>query len=122
MAAEVALRRKVKAVVMESAFTSTRGMAKTMWLFSPIAGLLPANYNNHEKIKKIKVPKLIIHGLQDELIPFHMGQALYDAAQIPKFFFPIKGAGHNDTYTVGGLRYFEIFSEFALTGRLKKRS
>ncbi|MFC1824638.1 alpha/beta hydrolase [Thermodesulfobacteriota bacterium] len=121
VAVEVALQRSVRAIIAESAFTSTRGMAKTMWLFRPIAGLLPAHYNNHEKIKNIEAPKLIIHGINDELVPFHMGQALHDAAPTPKFFFPIKGAGHNDTYIVGGTKYFQNLTSFVLNGNLRTR-
>jgi hypothetical protein len=47
-----------------------------------------------------------------------MGQKLFDAAKAPKYFFPVKGAGHNDTFIVGGKRYFETISTFAYQSKI----
>ncbi|MBN1102498.1 MAG: alpha/beta hydrolase [Deltaproteobacteria bacterium] len=118
VAVEVALGRRVKALVLESAFTSMRDMAKTMPLFLPISPFVPDHYNNLEKVSRVKVPLLVIHGDADELIPFSMGERLYAAAGAPKFFYPIRGAGHNDTYVVGGEGYFRNFATFAGHGRI----
>jgi len=112
-AIEIAMRREVRSLIVESAFTSTRDMAKQMFLFQLLWPTLPANYNNLKKIKSIHVPKFIIHGEADEMVPFSMGQRLYGAAPAPKSFYPIPRAGHNDTYLVGGKDYFDAFSRFA---------
>jgi fermentation-respiration switch protein FrsA (DUF1100 family) len=114
---EVALRRKVKSLILESAFTSTREMAKTMFLFWFFSPFVPVHYNSVEKLPRIQVPVLIMHGEADEIVPFSLGERLYGAARAPKFFFPLKGAGHNDTYLVGGDAYFERFAVFAREGR-----
>ncbi len=50
VAIEVALQKKVRGLVIESAFTSTKDMAKGMALFALFSPLLPAHYNNIEKI------------------------------------------------------------------------
>ena len=39
-------------------------------------------------------PILIMHGTEDDWIPFSQGQALYDAAKEPKQFYAIQGAKH----------------------------
>ena len=119
VAMEIATKRDVRSLIIESAFTSTKDMAKSMFLFQLLSPFLPPHYNNLKKIKGITVPKLIIHGEADEIIPFSMGQKLYRAACIPKYFFPIRGAGHNDTYFVGRKRYFQIFSGFAKNSRIE---
>ena len=113
VAIEIATKRKARALIIESAFTSTKDMAKGMFLFQLFSPFLPAHYNNLAKIKGVSIPKLIIHGTNDELVPFRMGKELYDSALDPKTFFPIRGAGHNDTYVVGGKVYFEKFCGFA---------
>jgi fermentation-respiration switch protein FrsA (DUF1100 family) len=113
VAIEIALQRKARSMIIESAFTSTKDMAKTMVLFWPIALFSPPNYNNKEKIGRVDLPKLIIHGDRDDIIPFSMGKTLYDLAQPPKYFLPIKGAGHNDTYVTGGKAYIEALGSFA---------
>ncbi len=115
---EIALKRKIRSLIIESAFTSSKGMAKTLFPFSLISFFLPSHYNNLEKIARVKVPKLIIHGEEDDIVPFYMGQEIYHVAQDPKYFFPIKNAGHNDTYIVGGRKYFEALSSFAKNSKI----
>lgn len=119
VAMEIATKRDIRSLIIESAFTSTKDMAKSMFLFQLLSPFLPSHYNNLRKIRAVTVPKLIIHGETDEIIPFSMGQRLYQAANVPKYFFPISGAGHNDTYFVGGKRYFQIFSDFAKNSRIE---
>lgn len=112
VAIEIALKKNIGALILESAFTSSKGMAKTLFLFKIFMPLVPRHYNNLEKIARITVPKLIVHGEDDEIVPFYMGREIYHTAQQPKYFFPIKDAGHNDTYLVGGRGYFKTLSAF----------
>ena len=64
------------------------------------------------------MPKLIIHGTDDRTVPYSMGETLFNAAQDPKFFLPLKGADHNDTYLVDPKKYFETFAAFARDTKL----
>ena len=119
VAIEIATRRDVRSLIIESAFTSTKDMAKSMFLFQLLSPFLPPHYNNLRKIKGIHVPILIIHGESDEIVPFSMGQRLYQAAFVHTLFFHLRGAGHNDTYFIGGEGYFQIFSGFAKNSRIE---
>jgi fermentation-respiration switch protein FrsA (DUF1100 family) len=119
VAIEIAVSRKVKSLIVESAFTTSKEMAKTMALFGLLSPLLPAHYNNLAKIARVNVPKLIVHGENDDLVPFSMGKKLYQTAKAPKFFYPIKAAGHNDTYIAGGETYFKTLATFARDSRIK---
>lgn len=116
VALEVALHRQVRAVIIEGAFTSTKGMARRMGPFALLSPVLPANYNNLDKITRLTVPLLIIHGRDDEIVPFRMAETLFAAAPEPKVLLPLDGAGHNDTYFVGGEPYFRALAEFANQG------
>jgi fermentation-respiration switch protein FrsA (DUF1100 family) len=118
VAIEICLRREVRSLIIESAFTSTRDVARATPLFLPVSYILPAHYNNLSKIGKINVSKLIIHGRDDEIIPFSMGQKLFEAAKAPKHFLPLEKAGHNDTFVVGGKAYFEALARFAYESKL----
>jgi len=113
VAVEIATKRKVDRLILESTFTSTRDMARTMPLFAILSPFLPAHYNNLKKIERIGIPKLMIHGKEDRIVPFSMGARLFQAAAQPKQFYPIDGAGHNDTWLVGGAAYFETLKRFA---------
>jgi fermentation-respiration switch protein FrsA (DUF1100 family) len=118
VAIEICLRRKVRSLITESAFTSTRDVARSTALFFPVSYLLPAHYNNLRKIGQITVSKLIIHGKDDEIIPFSMGKRLFEAAKAPKHFLPLEKAGHNDTFIVGGREYFEALARFSYESKL----
>jgi fermentation-respiration switch protein FrsA (DUF1100 family) len=113
VAVEVALNRSLRAVILESAFTSTKDMAKKIPLFFLFSPLLPANYNNLEKLPRLRIPKLIIHGDSDEIVPFSMGERLFASAAEPKVFLRLEGAGHNDTHGVGGEPYLGTIERFA---------
>jgi uncharacterized protein len=113
VALEIATKRKVRSVVLECTFTSLRDMARNMPLFSLIAPLMPLHYDNLGKIEKLRAPVLILHGMEDEIVPFSMGQELFARANEPKFFHPIRSAGHNDTYVVGGWAYYQRLALFA---------
>ena len=113
VAIEISLKRRVKSIIIESAFTSIREMARTIALFYLFSFFLPAHYNNLEKIGQVSIPKLIIHGKDDEIVSFSMGEKLFEAAKAPRYFFPVKDAGHNDTFIVGGREYFEGIAAFA---------
>jgi hypothetical protein len=58
------------------------------------------------------MPLLILHGDRDTTVPFAQGRRLFEAAPEPKQFFPIPGAGHNDTYFTGGDPYWEAWGAF----------
>jgi len=120
VAIEVALQKKVRGLVIESAFTSTKDMAKTLTLFALLSPVLPTNYNNLEKIRRVPAPKLIVHGDRDEIVPFMMGRKLFEAATDRKFFYPVKDAGHNDVFIVGGEKYFEVFADFARNAKIAR--
>ena len=77
-----------------------------------MGGLLRTKYDSLSKIAGVRVPLLVLHGDRDEVIPFESGRKLFEAANEPKRFYTIGGAGHNDTYIVGGREYFRALREF----------
>ncbi len=113
VAIETALNRDARSIIVESAFLSIKDMARTMFPFNLLSSMLPSHYNNLAKISDISAPKLIIHGEEDEIVPFSMGIRLFEASREPKYFYAIKGAGHNDTFIAGGDEYLETFVSFA---------
>jgi fermentation-respiration switch protein FrsA (DUF1100 family) len=76
--------------------------------------LLPWDkFNNLREIRKVHAPVLIIHGRNDEVVPFWHGQRVFKAANQPKAFIAIDGAGHNDVLFVAGKPYFQAIQGFA---------
>jgi fermentation-respiration switch protein FrsA (DUF1100 family) len=111
VAVDVAQGRKLGGVVLESTWTSARDVARAIsWL--PLWFLLRERFDSVSKISRVRTPLLFFHGDRDEIVPFELGRALYEAAHEPKHFETLRGAGHNDTVVVGGRRYFERIGRF----------
>lgn len=111
VAVDLAARVDADGLIIESTFTSIRTLAR---LFLPLPlPELPVKYDSLSKIGDIDTPLLVVHGERDELVPFADGQALYEAARGVKSWYPIRGAGHNDTYVAGGEAYFRRLAAFA---------
>ncbi len=78
----------------------------------PVGLLMTMKLDNIGRINETDAPLLIIHGESDEVIPFSMGQKLYESAPEPKTFLPVPGAYHSDCYAVGGATYWNAWRDF----------
>lgn len=98
-------------LIVESSFTSVPDMAARHYPFVPKV-LIRTRMNSLAKISVVDCPLLVIHSRADEVVPFELGQRLYEAALQPKVFHEVEGAGHNETWLVGGQRYFNAIRRF----------
>ena len=112
VAAEMAMRFASAALILETPFASIAEMARTMFPLLSIRWLLRNKFDVVEKVRQIKTPILVLHGDQDEIVPFAQAKMVFNAAREPKIFHTIPGAGHNDTYIVGGEAYFQRLRDF----------
>lgn len=111
VATEVALRRPAGALVLEAAFRSARAMAREHYWFVPGA-LVRAGMDNESKIGRVTIPTLFLHGDRDRIVPPDHSRRLFELAGHPGHFHIVAGAGHNDTYLVGGELYAEVWRAF----------
>lgn len=113
VAAETALRTKVSALVLESGFTSIHAMAQRHYSYLPgIGGVVQTRYDCLAKVRDVQVPVMVLHGDRDDIVSHEMGLELFEAANEPKRFYTIEGAGHNDTYLAGGPAYYDALAGF----------
>ena len=99
-------------LILESTFTNMGAMARAHYPLPFVERRLKHRLNAAGEIGGLKVPILFIHGDTDRIVPIRLGQKLYESAPYPKEFYTIAGAGHNDTYIVGGKRYFNKIQTF----------
>jgi len=79
----------IDGLVIEGAFSSHKDIAaKTAGVFGRL--LVSEKYSAYKSIRTFKKPVLIIHSTEDEVIPFKMGQKIFDNAIAPKEFYEIK--------------------------------
>jgi len=98
-------------LILESPFTSARDMAARTYRIFPLF-LVRLQLNNIETIRQVHCPVLVFHGTADRLVPMDMGRRVAEAAPGPKEFVMIEGAGHNETYDLGGRSYRDKLAEF----------
>jgi len=96
VAIELARKQKVKALITEDTFSSIKEMSGMACPFIPHFAI-SNKFDSLSKIRHIDSPKLIIHSTDDEIVPFWMGEKLYDASGPPKKFLKIKGS-HNTAF------------------------
>ena len=111
VAIETALRRPAGALVLESVFRSVRSLAREHYWFVPSA-VIRTRMDNESKIARVDVPTLVLHGDRDTIVPISHGRRLFELAPRPVAFHVIEGAGHNDTWLVGGRPYADAWSAF----------
>jgi fermentation-respiration switch protein FrsA (DUF1100 family) len=110
VAVDLASRRPCAALVLEAPFTSAKDVAQTVL---PVIGpLLIWGFDSRRKIGRVRVPILFIQGDRDEIIPIRLGQALFAAANEPKSFWIVAGAGHNDIVEGAGANYRQRLRSF----------
>lgn len=99
----------VRLLILDSAFSSYRGIARENagtagvigWLAPLLLPTLPgADHDPLQAATRLgQQPLLVIHGSADRLIGPHHGQALYQAAPGPKQWLPVQGGHHIDALT-----------------------
>lgn len=96
VAVDLASKREVKAIIVESTFSSAKDIARRIYPFIP-QFFITSDFDSVKKIKDVRIPKLIIHSVDDEIVPFDLGQKLFEIAPSPKTFLKLRG-GHNTAF------------------------
>lgn len=98
----------VRLAVIEAAFASYRGIARDAAMQSvvlaplvPVAApaLPPAKDDPVSALPAVPVPLLLVHGTDDEVIPFRHGEQLAAAAPPGTAFIRVDGARHMESLT-----------------------
>ena len=98
VAVEIAQNKNYAGVILESPFTSMVNMGKKHYPFFPVSLLLKDKFESHKKINNIFVPVLIMHGKVDKIVPYDMGEKMYELANEPKFFYSQEYGDHMVEY------------------------
>jgi fermentation-respiration switch protein FrsA (DUF1100 family) len=99
------------ALIVESSFTSIPDIAQDLYPWLPARWLSRLSHATRDYVRDVRCPILIIHSRDDEIIPFHHGEAIFASANEPRTLLTIRGT-HNDAFLlderayVAGLRTF----------------
>ncbi|AAQ59539.1 alpha/beta hydrolase [Chromobacterium violaceum] len=86
---------EVDYLVLEGSFSSMADIIKetTPYRWLPSL-LLTQKFESMKNIQGIAIPKLFIHCRSDEIVPFFLGEKLYQAAGLPKTRLILEKGGH----------------------------
>ncbi len=118
VATDLCLNRKVKALILQSSFVSFETEAHDLYPFLPVGFLLHGRFDALSKIRNIHIPKLIVHGLDDEVVSYDQAELLYKIAPAPKQCISYNGS-HDDDVFVTSKDYKDGIEKFFRNNKIK---
>ena len=98
-------------LILESTFTSIADMGKHYYPYLPTQLLIRIKYASIDRIGDIQCPVLIAHSQSDEIVPYALGQRLFEKVKSTRVFMELQG-GHNDGFIVNDHSYTEGIMHF----------
>ena len=93
MASYLAARNHPRHCVLVAPYASLTGM-KNLWLWAVPDFILKYPMNTLENVPHANCPVTVLHGNQDELIPYAMAEEIRDAAPDRVELIELPGTGH----------------------------
>lgn len=100
VAADLCLHRKLAALIIEAGFPSLKVYVGDIGGFLPTEWLVSEKFNTISRVQKIHIPKLFVHGMDDEIIDFSEGRIVFNKAVLPKEFIAFDGHHDDSLFTV----------------------
>lgn len=99
------------ALVLEATFTSVPDMVAHLLPIPGARYLSAVQYPSLMRLQRCRTSVLVVHSVDDELVPYAHGQALFAAARDPKRFVELRG-GHNEAFFLSRDTYLTALEEF----------
>jgi len=96
VAVPLAMTHKISRLILESPFTSAADIGAAVYWFLPVRLLMKDDFRSDQRIGKVKVPILVLHGTDDVVVPFSFGEKLFSLANEPKRLVRFEGGGHSN--------------------------
>jgi len=115
IAIDLAIKRpKIAGIIVQSSFTSVEDLVqlKKSYRFFPIGLILHHKFESIDKITRLQMPILLIHGAEDKTVPVWMSECLFAKAKVPKKLLIVPEAHHTNVAKVSGEKYLQTVREF----------
>src|SRR5215813_3321571 len=96
LAVRLASEKPVGKLILEAPYSSTVDVSASLFPYVPVRWLMKDQLRSDERIGKVHVPLLIMHGVQDDVISIKFGERLFALANEPKRFIRYDKGGHID--------------------------
>lgn len=99
VAVEMAVRGHAGRLVLSTPYTSIPAVVARIVPLLPARLLVADHFDNLEKATRVRLPTLIFHGDEDELVPYDMGVTLARAIAGAELL-TVEGGHHNDLFVL----------------------
>jgi fermentation-respiration switch protein FrsA (DUF1100 family) len=103
VAVAVAAEHPVSRVILEAPFTSAVAVGARHYWYLPVSLLMKDQFRSDTRIGKVTAPVMIMHGVHDQVVPYAMGEQLFDLTNQPKHLVRFLDGGHEDLDGNGAL-------------------
>ena len=97
VAARLASEVQPRGLILESTFSSARDFARVVFPVLSRLVLMRYDFNTAESIQLVNDPVLVLHSPDDEIMPFPLGEKVFQSASQPKQFIQMRG-DHNSGF------------------------
>jgi fermentation-respiration switch protein FrsA (DUF1100 family) len=111
VAIDLAAKVDAAALITVAAFSSTKDMARAVYPILPFQWLVTEKFDAASKIGNARMPVMLLHSRDDEIVPFKQAEKLHANAHQPKTFFELTGT-HNDAWFVSGQAMLKAIRDF----------
>jgi len=111
-AAFVAARHVPCAVIIENSIPSLKAAARVVYPHLPLNLVARDGLTTTRWLNEAGAPVLVMHGRRDTILPFQLGEELFDSLRVPKRFFVSDLADHDQIPDVEGPRYYDAVFSF----------
>jgi hypothetical protein len=93
-------------LILESTFPDKAAVLRSQPVLRLLNLLAAYRFPTRDMLSDFSRPVLVMHGDRDSIVPFALGQELYERLSGPKRFARVEGADHNDFFDISRESYW----------------
>lgn len=102
VAAQLTVTHPPSLLILDAPFYSMSDMAQIKLKLPGLKRFVKDSFQSHKALRNSTFPILILHGTQDNIIPYTQSEKLFEALPEPKSRHVIEGGGHTNLWGLGG--------------------
>jgi hypothetical protein len=111
VAVALAAERPTAGLILDAPFSSAVDIGAAAFRFVPVRWFMTDTFRSDQRISRVKVPLLLLHGELDRVVPIAYGERLFDMANEPKRMVRFPRGGHVDLDDHGAADAVRAFLE-----------
>jgi hypothetical protein len=114
VAAKLASGVKAHGLILESTLSSAKDFARAVFKVLSRLVVMRYTFDTADSIRRVNCPVLVLHSPDDEIMPFQLGEKVFNAANQPKRFVRMRG-DHNNGFLLTQPAYEQALNSWLQT-------